>query len=196
MPDDSSTDSPPEGSQPERKPFDKKGIFDRKLSDRPERFEDYPAWQESRRLASRLYEVTDQPAFVTDSAVRDQIRRLSVDVMTQLASAVESPGERGFVVGLGHAKSAAAGLRSLLFVAVDRGYLTEQEQTELGGRAASLARSIGTQIFRLKRAETSDYKRKPGGFGKKPGGFGGKKPFGGKPGGFGPRKPFRPKKDE
>ena len=47
------------------------------------------------------------------------------------------------------ATSAAAGLRSLVFVAVDRGYLSEQEQTELVGRAASMARMIGSLIFRL-----------------------------------------------
>ncbi|MGC1275655.1 MAG: four helix bundle protein [Planctomycetaceae bacterium] len=206
MPDDPSADSPSEDSpSSERKPFEKKGIFDKKLNDRPERFEDYPTWQEARRLTNRIYEITDQPAFAKDLTVRDEIRRLVVEVMTHLASAVESHGERGFVIGLGQAKASAAGLRSLAFVAVDRGYLTEQEQIELGGRAASLARSIGSQLFRLKRAETSDFKHKPGGFGTKPGGFGAKKPYGAGPGGpkkpygsgpGGPKKPYRPKRDE
>ena len=194
-----SEERPDETPSPERRPFDKKGIFDKKLTDRPERFEDYPTWQEARRLTTRFYEVTDKPEFAGDPGVRDQIRRAVVEVMTQLAAAVESSSEKGFAHGLGQAKSSAAGLRSLVFVAVDRGYLTEQEQTELVGRAASMARAIGSQIFRLKRAETTDFKNKPGGFGpRKSGGFGGKKPFGGGPRGDRPRgkKPFRPKRDD
>jgi four helix bundle protein len=189
-----------EGESTEKKPFEKKSFFDRKLAERPERFEDFAPWQEARRLTTRFYEVTDKPEFAKDAGVRDEIRRAMVEVMTHLAAAVESSSDKGFAYGLGQAKSAAAGLRSLVFVAVDRGYLTEQEQTELVGRAASMARMIGSQIFRLKRAETSDFKRKPGGgFGNKPGGFGGKKPYSGggprgdRPGG---KKPFRPKRDE
>ena len=175
---------------------EKRSFFDKRLSERPEKFEDYPTWQEARRLTTRFYQVTDKPEFAADAGVRDEIRKAVVEVMTHLAAAVESSSDKGFAIGLGQAKSSAAGLRSLLFVAVDRGYLTEQEQTELIGRAASMARAIGSQLFRLKRAETTDFKRKPGGFGGKPGGFGPKKPYGGKPGGFGPKKPFRPKRDD
>ncbi|HEX6987198.1 MAG TPA: four helix bundle protein [Planctomycetaceae bacterium] len=198
MPDEPAAENTPSEGTPsaERKPFERKAIFDKKLTERPERFEDYPTWQEARRLTTRFYEVTDKPELAKDAAIRDEIRRVVVEVMTHLAAAVESASEKGFAHGLGQAKASAAALRSLVFVAVDRGYLTDQEQTELVGRAASMARSIGSQIFRLKRAETADFKRKPGGFGKKPGGFGGKKAYGDKPGGFGPKKPFRPKREE
>lgn len=197
----------------EAKPARDKTFFDRKLSDRPERFEDFAPWQEARRLSNRLYEVTDKPEFAADIAVRDEIRRAAVEVMTHIASGVEGYGDREFVRGLSQAKQAAAAIRSLLFVAVDRNYLSEQEQTELAGRASSLSRTIGTQLFRLKRAETTDDKRrggfgkKPGFAGKKPGGFrdkgpgggggpGGKKPYGKPGGGFGGKKPFKPKRDE
>ena len=92
MADDFSAEQPAgDAPGPERRPFEKKAIFDKKLSDRPERFEDFPSWQEARRLATRFYEVTDQPAFANDAVVKAEIRRLAVEVMTQLASAVESP---------------------------------------------------------------------------------------------------------
>ncbi len=194
--------SPSEETPSENKPaFEKKTFFDKKLADRPERFEDFTIWQEARRFTNRLYDVTEKPELAGDLGVRDALRRASVEVMTRLAEACESPGDRDFARGLGHAKASAAAVRSLVFIGTDRGYFTEPEQIELAGRAASLIRMIGSQLFRLKRAEGADFKRSggPGGFaGQKPGGFGPKKPYGSKPpgGGFGGKKPFRPKRDE
>lgn len=199
--------SPSDETPSENKPFEKpafekkKTFFDKKLADRPERFEDFTIWQEARRFTNRLYEVTEKPELAGDLGVRDALRKSSVEVMTRLAEACESPGDRDFARGLGQAKASAGAVRSLVFIGTDRGYFTEQEQVELAGRAASLIRMIGSQLFRLKRAEGSDLKRSggPGGFaGKKPGGFGPKKPYGSKPpgGGFGGKKPFRPKREE
>ncbi|MBA3312380.1 MAG: four helix bundle protein [Planctomycetaceae bacterium] len=198
----SPSEDTPSGAPAENKPaFEKKSFFDKKLSDRPERFEDFSIWQEARRFTNRLYDVTEKPDLVGDLGVRDALRRSSVDVMTRLAEACESGGDRDFSRGLTHAKASAAAVRSLVFIGTDRGYFTEPEQIELAGRAASLIRMIGSQLFRLKRAEGTDFKRSgpggPGGFaGKKPG-FGPKKPYGSKPpGGFSGKKPFRPKRDD
>lgn len=196
-----SDDAPAQDDPADSKPtFEKKSFFDKKLSDRPERFEDFTIWQEARRFTNRLYDITEKAELAGDHGVRDGLRRSSVDVMTRLAEACEGGGDRDFSRGLSHAKASAAAVRSLVFIGTDRGYFTEQEQIELAGRAASLIRMISSQLFRLKRAEGSDFKRSgPGGFaGKKPGGFGPKKPYGSKPpgAGFGGKKPFRPKREE
>ena len=206
--------SPEESSGSESQPeFEKKPAFipRRPVIDRPERFEDFVAWTEARRLTNRIYEVTDKAEFAADLGLKADIRRYAAAVMSHLAEGVESGGERGFSRGLNDAKAAAAACRSLLHLAIDRGYLTEQESTELQGRTSSVGRIIGGQIAKLKRAETTDAK-KP--FGGKPGGgYGAKRPYGGgggtggggggggygktpygKPGGgFGGKKPFRPK---
>lgn len=214
-------DSADETTSDDKPAFEKKPNFlsKRPVIDRPERFEDFVAWTEARRLTNRLYEVTDKPEFAADAGLRSDVRRYAAAVMSHLAEGVESGGERGFARGLNDAKAAAAACRSLLYLAIDRGYLTEQESTELQGRTSSVGRIIGGQIAKLKRAETADAKKfggKPGGgYGKKPysgggggggggGGYGGKKPYGnrsggggGKPGGgFKGKKPFRPKTDE
>ena len=227
--------SPSEETTPDDKPaygdkpaFEKKPNFlpKRPHIDRPERFEDFIAWTEARRLANRLYEVTDKPEFAADAGLRADVRRHAAEVMSHLASGVESHGEKGFARGLSDAKSAVAACRSLLYLAIDRGYLTEQESTELQGRTSSVGRIIGGQLAKLKRAETTDAKKfgwKPGGgYGaKKPyggggggggygggsggggyggggggGGYGGKKPYGKPGGGFKGKKPFKPKTDE
>ena len=202
----------------ESKGHEGKGGFEKKPNflpkrphiDRPERFEDFIAWTEARRLTNRVYEITEKPEFAADLAFKAEIRRFAAQVMSYLAEAVEGGGEREFHRGLQQAKGAAAAARSLLHLAIDRGYLTEQESTELQGRTSSVGRIIGGQLAKLKRAETTDAKKsfggKPagGGYGaKKPyggGGYGAKKPYGsggsGGPPSGGPRKPFRPKREE
>ena len=169
--------SPSEETSSDYKPaFEKKPNFlpKRPHIDRPERFEDFIAWTEARRLTNRLYEITDKPEFAADAGLKADVRRYAAEVMSHLASGVESYGEKGFARGLNDAKSAAAACRSLLYLAIDRGYLTEQESTEIQGRTSSVGRIIGGQLAKLKRAETTDAKK----FGDKPGGgYGAKKPY-------------------
>lgn len=206
--------SPEESGSEDQSAVEKRPNFlpKRPHIDRPERFEDFVAWTEARRLTNRIYEVTDKAEFAADAGLKADIRRYAAEVMSHLAAGVEAGGEKGFSRGLNDAKSSAAACRSLLYLAIDRGYLTEQESTELQGRSSSVGRIIGGQIAKLKRAETTDAKKfgaKPGGgYGaKRPyggggggtggggggGGYGGKKPYGKPGGGFGGKKPFRPK---
>lgn len=182
-------------------PAEKKAYFDKRLAHRPDRFEDFDPWQESRRLVNRVYEITDGAEVAGAGTVREEIRRNAVATMSHLAAAAESGHDRDFSRGLNQAVSAAATVRSLLYVAIDQGQLPEAEANELVGRAASLKRMIGSQIMRLKRSETRDFKRKDsrpgGGPGKKPGGgYGGKKPYGGGRGDRTEKRPFRPRREE
>ena len=182
-------------------PAEKKAFFDKRLTDRPERFEDFEPWQEARRFVNRVFEITERPEFAEAPGVRQEIRRAAIATMSQLAAAVESGHDRDFTRGLNQAGASAATVRSLMYVTIDQQQLPEVEANELVGRAASLKRMIGSQIARLKRTETRDFKRKSsgpgGGYGNKPsgGGYGNKKPYGGG-GGNRPDKPkFRPKRE-
>ena len=173
---------PPPSYGPKPAFAEKKGIFDRKLADRPERFDDFTPWQEARRLTNRLYEITAKPELEADTNLRDELRRAAVAAMTHLAEGVEAAGEKEFLRGLSQGKSAAGAVRSLVFVGVDRGYFDEKEAIELQGRSTALGRMLASQIARLKRAETTDVKKKDakrsfgpskgpprqGGYGKRP----------------------------
>lgn len=183
-------------------PADKKSFFDKRLNDRPERFEDFTAWQEARRFVNRVYEITESSEFASSPGLRTEIRTAAIATMSHLAAAVESGGDRDFSRGLNQAASFAAMVRSLMYVVIDQKHLPETEAHELIGRAASLKRMIMSQIVRLKRADTRDVKRKAarpggGGFGKKPGGGFGKSGGGGGFGkkNFGGDRPNRPKRD-
>lgn len=50
-----------------------------------ERFEDIQAWQEARKFAKDIYDVTNKGNITKDYSLRDQIRRASVSVMSNIA---------------------------------------------------------------------------------------------------------------
>ena len=49
------------------------------------RFEEIECWKRARELTRRIYEITGRPAFSRDFGLKDQIRRASVSVMSNIA---------------------------------------------------------------------------------------------------------------
>jgi four helix bundle protein len=82
----------------------------------PSRFEDLRIWQKARELTRQVYDVTSRRAFSRDFGLRDQIRRASVSVMSNIAE---------FGRFLLIAKGSCGEVRSQLYVASDQGYLDE-----------------------------------------------------------------------
>ena len=56
------------------------------------RFEELEAWQKSRELVQAIYRVTREGEFAKDFGLRDQIRRASVSVMSNIAEGFERDG--------------------------------------------------------------------------------------------------------
>jgi len=50
-----------------------------------ERFEDLRVWQTARELTQQVYDVTNDGPFESDWALKDQIRRASISVMSNIA---------------------------------------------------------------------------------------------------------------
>ena len=109
------------------------------------RFEDIDAWQTARHLTNVIYELTDQGAFVRDYGLKDQIRRAAVSVMSNIAEGFESRTQPLFVDFLGRAKASAGEVRSQLYIALDRRYITQAQFDE----AYDLADKCSRQIYRF-----------------------------------------------
>ncbi|MDZ7804372.1 four helix bundle protein [Thiohalophilus sp.] len=88
-----------------------------------ERFEDLIAWQKSREMAAAIYKITGEGNFSKDFALRDQIRRAAVSVMSNIAEGFERKGSKEFHQFLVIAKASCAEVRSQLYVALDVGYI-------------------------------------------------------------------------
>jgi four helix bundle protein len=120
---------------------------------RIERFEDLTSWQKARALNRLVYDATRTGAFAKDYGLRDQIRRASVSVMSNLAEGFERGGNKEFIQFLSNAKGSCGEVRCQLYAALDEKYLTETEFKELYERSQEISRLISGFMAYLQRSE-------------------------------------------
>jgi four helix bundle protein len=107
------------------------------------RFEDLVAWQRAREMTKEIYVLTSRGAFSKDWALRDQIRRASVSVMSNVAEGFERGSRAEFHQFLVIAKASCAEVRSQLYVALDAGYLGQGQFDELIALSREVSRILG-----------------------------------------------------
>ncbi len=107
-----------------------------------ERFEDIEAWQGTRALVKAVYDATGQGPFAHDYGLRDQIRRASVSIMSNIAEGFERGSDKELRQFLIIAKASAGEVRSLLYVALDLAYLDGPTYEHLTQQASRVSRQI------------------------------------------------------
>jgi four helix bundle protein len=75
-------------------------------------FEEIAAWQKARELTRQIYTVSHRGIFSKDFGLRDQIRRASVSIMSNIAEGFERSGTGEFTHFLAIAKGSAGEVRS------------------------------------------------------------------------------------
>ena len=93
--------------------------------------EDLEIWKDARMLTRSIYRITREPKFSKDFALRDQIQRAGVSIMSNIAEGFERGGNQELVHFLYIAKASCGEVRSQLYVAVDQSYLTQKDRDEL-----------------------------------------------------------------
>ncbi len=114
---------------------------------RIERFGDLNAWQRARELTNVIYDLSDAGAFARDFALRDQMRRAAVSIMSNIAEGFESRTSRLYIEHLGRAKASCGEMRAQLYIALDRHYISH----EAFRQAHSLAEGASQLIYGLIR---------------------------------------------
>ncbi|OQA42180.1 MAG: hypothetical protein BWY52_02299 [Chloroflexi bacterium ADurb.Bin325] len=114
-----------------------------------ERFEDIEAWKVARALTQQVYQVSQRGEFARDYGLRDQMRRAAVSIMSNIAEGFESRTTALFVDYLGRAKGSAGELRAQLYVALDAGYISQEEFNRLKSEAALCSRLVSRFISYL-----------------------------------------------
>jgi S23 ribosomal protein. len=114
------------------------------------RFEELDAWQTARDLANLVYDLSDDDPFSSDFGLRDQIRRASVSVMSNIAEGFNSRTQKVFIDLLGRARGSAAEVQSQPYLARDRAYISQEEFDEAYDLADTASRQIHGLIRYLK----------------------------------------------
>lgn len=125
------------------------------------RFEDIEGWQRARELTKNVYQLTSKGEWSRDFGLRDQIRRAAVSAMSNVAEGFERRGDVEFRRFLAMAKASAGEVRSQLYVALDLGYVTEQQFASAFKLAERTSSTIGAFITYLK-GKTAESKERVG----------------------------------
>ncbi len=128
-----------------------------------EKFEDIEAWQKARELSKAIYAVTGYGDFARDFGLRDQIRRASVSVMSNIAEGFDRGGNRELIQFLYIAKGSAAEVQAQLYVALDIRYISQEQFKQLYDLAGDTSHLLGGFIRYLKTSNSQPAIRNPSG---------------------------------
>ena len=93
---------------------------------RIENFEEIKSWQKARELTKLVYDLTSQKGFGSDFALRDQIHRSTISIMSNIAEGFESQNDKTFIRYLYIAKASCAEVRSQAYIALDQKYISQE----------------------------------------------------------------------
>ena len=125
-----------------------------------EKLEDIISWQKARELTNKIYRITKDGMFSKDFGLRDQVRRASVSVASNIAEGFGRGGNREFVQFLSSAKGSLYELRTQLYIANDLKYITDENFKTLNAEIDNIARLISGFINYLKSTEMKGNKFK------------------------------------
>jgi len=120
-----------------------------------QRFEDIEAWQKARELTKAIYALSNEGQFARDFGLRDQIRRASVSIMSNIAEGFGRGGNKEFIQFLSNAKGSASEVQAQLYVAIDAGYINQEQFQKLYSETEATARMIAGLLRYL---QNSDFK--------------------------------------
>lgn len=113
-------------------------------------FEEIIAWQKARELNSELYLITGQGDFSKDYGLRDQIRRASISITSNIAEGFERETTKEFIRFLYIAKASSGEFRSQLYLATDLKYISNDEFERLNLKVSEISKLISGLIKYLK----------------------------------------------
>ena len=115
-----------------------------------QRFEDLEVWKRARVLTNKVYECSNAGAFARDFALRDQMRKAAISIMSCISEGFErESGDKDFRHYLSMAKGSSGEVRSQLYTALDAHHLSEKQFEELYGLCLEVSRMLSRFIAYL-----------------------------------------------
>lgn len=110
-------------------------------------FEEIISWQKARELNREFYVLTNvNILFSRDFGLRDQMRRSSISISSNIAEGFERETTKEFIRFLYIAKASAGEFKSQLYLAMDINYLTIDEFELLFSKITDISKLISGLI--------------------------------------------------
>ena len=113
------------------------------------KFEDLDVWKLSRKIVNNIYELTKCGDFKQDYALRNQIRRSGLSILSNIAEGFESGTDKQFARYLKIAKGSAGECRAQLYIACDQQYLSQDEFRNLKRQLITCSKKLSRLISYL-----------------------------------------------
>lgn len=108
-----------------------------------EKFEDIVSWQKSRELTVTIYSTFSE---TKDYNFKNQIERASVSIMNNIAEGYERKSNQEFKYFLFVAKGSCAEVRSMLYLALDLKYISENTFINLIDKTLEISKLLSGLI--------------------------------------------------
>ena len=113
--------------------------------------EDIDAWKESRVLTVAVYNITANGAWAKDFGLRDQIRRASVSIASNIAEGFARESDTEFARFLAIARGSAAEVKTQMYIASDLGYVDNETFNAIYDQIDRISRMITGLIKYLRK---------------------------------------------
>jgi four helix bundle protein len=111
-----------------------------------EKFEDVIAWQKGRILISLVYK---EFKLSRDFAFKDQIQRAAISICNNIAEGFERKSNKELCRFLYISKGSCGEVRSMLYIAVDLGYIKKDSFDEMYKLSSEISRILAGLIKSL-----------------------------------------------
>lgn len=125
-----------------------------------QKFEEILSWQEARLLNKEVGNLIDGERFKKNFRLIGQIEGSAGSIMDNIAEGYERGGNREFIQFLYIAKASCGELRSQLYRAIDRLYITDEEFEKLTVHTKRISSLIQKLIAYLEASEIKGIKYK------------------------------------
>lgn len=113
--------------------------------------ENLECWQQAKKLAVDMYQISTDGNLNQDYALRDQLRKSAISIASQIANGREQRSASEFIQFLGEAKASAAELRTQLVISREIGYLSEGDYLDFEDKINRISAMIGGLIRSIRK---------------------------------------------
>ena len=113
-------------------------------------FKELEIYKNSKEIVLKIYSLTNKEKFSKDLALREQIIRAGISIMSNIAEGFDRESKKEFVVFLNYAKGSNGEVRAQLDIAQSVQYITDTEYEELEERLIRNGKMISSMIKKIK----------------------------------------------
>ena len=124
------------------------------------KFEDLEVWIAAKDTSVMIYKITENENLRKDFGLKDQIRRASISVISNIAEGFERNGNKEFIQFLSIAKGSAGEVRAQLYIIKELNFINEEEFVLLYEKVTQVSKMLSGFINYLKQSELKGTKFK------------------------------------